>query len=87
ICRDEPEVKGKCEQILSGFTFTKEKNGCTPYSASGCRVEGNYFDTRRQCEDKCREDFSWNNFLIQSYRGLFTLQNNLAKFLRQLGGN
>ncbi|KQS70056.1 uncharacterized protein Dere_GG26743 [Drosophila erecta] len=71
--RNDPFVTGKCQQIVTGYTFTPEKNGCSIYSAEGCRVTGNFFNTRQQCEK--------NDFLSLNYGDLVELQRNLLYLL------
>ncbi|KAH8350601.1 hypothetical protein KR067_011171, partial [Drosophila pandora] len=57
ICRYEPYPQGNCGNVISGFTFITEKNGCSPYAVSACSASGNFFNSRYECESKCKEDF------------------------------
>ncbi|KRJ97218.1 U-actitoxin-Avd3r [Drosophila yakuba] len=76
-CKKDPFAVGKCQQIITGYTFTPEKNRCSSYSAEGCRVTGNFFKTRQQCEKKCGTDFLRNDFPLQNYGNPEEFQRNL----------
>ncbi|KMY87939.1 isoinhibitor K [Drosophila simulans] len=74
MCKNKPFAVGKCKQIITGYTFTPEKNGCSRFSTEGCRVTGNFFNTRQQCLEKC-----WDE-----YQDLVEFQKNLLNLLAEI---
>ncbi|XP_016982838.1 kunitz-type serine protease inhibitor C6 [Drosophila rhopaloa] len=84
ICKNDPVATGECKQMISGYTFTPENNSCSSHSANACKVTGNFFITRQQCEEKCRDDFSWSKFILQGYSAMFQLQDNFLNLMRRI---
>ncbi|KAH8241121.1 hypothetical protein KR026_012433, partial [Drosophila bipectinata] len=54
-CRLEPLLVGDCQNGFVGYTYSNIRNRCVNFSGRGCSIAGNFFKSRSQCEDLCKE--------------------------------
>lgn len=51
---DEPLKVGPCEALIQKFFYDSEKNECEKFDFGGCQANGNNFNTKETCEEKCK---------------------------------
>ncbi|EDV31212.1 uncharacterized protein Dana_GF14658 [Drosophila ananassae] len=55
ICRLEPIPIGQCGDSFVGYTYSTIRNRCVNFAGRGCSITGNFFNSRNECEDLCKE--------------------------------
>ncbi|KPU73282.1 uncharacterized protein Dana_GF26381, partial [Drosophila ananassae] len=59
ICGEHPEVNSfvegqNCLALLENFSYHKATDECKPFIYGGCGGNENNFETKNECEDKCK---------------------------------
>lgn len=54
IC-DLPKVVGPCRGAFRKFYFNKDSGECEEFLYGGCGGNENNFETKNECEEKCKQ--------------------------------
>ena len=53
-----PRIEGPCKAHVDRYYFDQETKTCTLFRYSGCRANGNNFETADECQNACRKHMS-----------------------------
>ncbi|BHF58856.1 zinc-containing alcohol dehydrogenase [Sparganum proliferum] len=54
VCKLPQEV-GPCRAMIKRFAYDDTAKACVPFTYGGCQGNGNNFETKEECEEKCME--------------------------------
>jgi len=57
VCDRRPGVVGPCKARVPRWTFS-EYGGCYPFTYGGCHTNGNNFNSKAECEYRCRPNLT-----------------------------
>ena len=63
-CSGHPTV-GMCEKLIKGYTFDSVFQKCMPFTAGGCSLSANGFNSERECTAACNRNPYGGKVMIQ----------------------
>ncbi|KAH8283516.1 hypothetical protein KR018_004631, partial [Drosophila ironensis] len=54
-CLLEPLPVGLCDVDFQGYRYSPIRNRCTNFAGTGCTMTGNFFTSRHECEERCKQ--------------------------------